>query len=192
MDEPLFHLDYQKHDTFSTEDWIKAAWKFCIYYDIRLHLPIIHHPSSTITNDKPIMRSLADLNSFNKSSQQLINSVRIHLQVIFLSDLVQGNSNRTREKMFKGEKDLFMQSKQFWPMANPSKKAKRLWKNFLSQINYHDRTLLSPIFNPSYASSYLRTTTSKGENQSTLRIKNLDKTILCHRNGARKSRFIPH
>ena len=82
---------------------------------------------------------------FNAEEQRVINLVRIKLQVMFVSDLLEAQSNKIKECFWSGRRDKFSSSKFKWPQVLTDDRATVLWKKFLTTIATSDRNLLSPI-----------------------------------------------
>ena len=67
---------------------------------------MIHHPITKIMNDKTIIDIAINLKYFLKESIQLINLVRMRLNIIFILDLLKYNTNRVKE-CFQKRRDRF-------------------------------------------------------------------------------------
>ena len=71
----------------------------------------------------------------------MLNLIRIYLKVLFLSDIVEGISNRVRENIWKAKRDKYLESRFLWPIAQPDDRVLNLWKEFIRHITYPDKTL---------------------------------------------------
>ena len=78
-------------------------WQNLDYYQIELYLLSVYHPQSQIQNDRSIMKEAILIPMLLKNQLILINLVRIKLQVIFISDLLENRNNRTKEYYTKGQ-----------------------------------------------------------------------------------------
>ena len=77
-------------------------------------------------NDQLIMRIAIDSKLFSNKSIQLINLVRLNLQIIFLSNLLEISINKVKQNIYEAKKDIFHQSIYDWLEAVPTHKACRL------------------------------------------------------------------
>ena len=72
-----------------------------------LYLPSNYHPNSNITNDSIIILNLLEIKIYLKEQCRLVNLVRLKLQVIFISDLLEPGSNKVKECYLKEKNDKF-------------------------------------------------------------------------------------
>ena len=72
---------------------------------LKIVLPEIYHLISTFTNDKEIMAIALDLRIFNTTQLKEFNTVRIYLQVVFLSDLIHLRTNKVKRCYIEGRRD---------------------------------------------------------------------------------------
>ena len=89
---------------------------------MELHLPSRHHPISPISNDRTIVEMAISSKKFNKDQTYLINIVRIKLQVVFMSDMLEHGTNRIKENYQQVENDRFTISSSHWPHAMCNKR----------------------------------------------------------------------
>ena len=64
---------------------------------MELYLPTHHYPISLVTNNQIIIETIIESKNFSQEQIYLINIVRIKLQLIFISDLLEYGSNRVKE-----------------------------------------------------------------------------------------------
>ena len=62
---------------------------------------------SPTSNDRAIMEMAISSKKFSKDQTHLINIVKIKLQVVFMSDMLEYGTNRIKENYQKSEKDRF-------------------------------------------------------------------------------------
>ena len=82
----------------------------------------------------------------------------MHLEVIFISDLVEPETNTIRTNIQQAEWDEFIASKNEWLSTSPTNNARTIWKQFIAHISFKDRSLKSEISNPTRTSSHLYST----------------------------------
>jgi hypothetical protein len=96
-------------------------------------------------NDKIVIIEVINLHLFNQEQLYFINLVRINLQMIFLLELVEQNSNRIKSCYLVVIRDKNSQSLYKWPKIIPPIKAKKIWKQFLIAITTNDKVLVKII-----------------------------------------------
>ena len=78
------------------DSWIKAVWRFYYFYQLELYLLRIYHPQSKVLNEKTIIEIVVTSKLFNNKVLHKLNIMRMHLEVIFISDLVEPGTNTIR------------------------------------------------------------------------------------------------
>ena len=104
------------------------------YYQIKLYLPKDHHLTSAITNNKTVIDVMINSKVFNQKYQYIINIVQLYLQIIFISNLVEMNTNKIKEYYWNVEIDKFSESKYNWPHIELNSSGFKLWKQFIHTI----------------------------------------------------------
>ena len=112
--------------------------------DLKICLPKIHYPSSCHRNDITIIEKALSLKIFNKTELYHFNILWVHLQIIFVLDLLQPNTNKIKLCFWTGSWDQSISTKYKWPSVIPAPIAITLFKRFLYTISTHNH-LLSPI-----------------------------------------------
>jgi len=107
---------------------------------------------------------------FNNKVLHKLNIIRMHLEVIFISDLVEPGTNTIRTNIQQAEQDKFIISKYEWPSTSPTNNAKMIWKQFIVHISFKDRSLKSTISNPTRTSSHLYSTTQYSSNLNRIKV----------------------
>ena len=107
LSTPVLLASFESYSHLITQGWLHKILKSLSYFKMELHLPSRHHPMSPVSNDRTIMEMAISSKQFNKDQTCLINIVRIKLQVVFISDMLEHGTNRIKEKYQKGEKDRF-------------------------------------------------------------------------------------
>ena len=80
---------------------------------MQLHLPS-NHLISIIPSDKTIIKEALLTKLFSPQDLYLLNLIRMKLQVIFISDLLEPSSNTIKECYWEGKKDRFTFSTYKW------------------------------------------------------------------------------
>ena len=65
---------------------------------------------------------------FNNKLLHKLNIIRMHLEVIFISDLVEPETNIIRINIQKAERDEFIVSKYEWSFISSTNNARKIWK----------------------------------------------------------------
>lgn len=114
--ECLFQLDYDKWVFLLTDCWLKSTWKFCLANNIRLqgpcYLPPFQRERDACTMSSIIFEYGA---TFTKGEIATINRCRLHLQVLFLSDITTGEGDKVPTKAMNGIQDVYRKSSWIWP-----------------------------------------------------------------------------
>ena len=110
LDAPALLSPFESHSHVVTQGWLCNLWKSIHYFKMELHLPSHHHPASTTTNDRTIIDTDLPSKHFNRDQIYLINIARIKLHVVFISDLLNHESNRIKENYRQGKKDRLKHS----------------------------------------------------------------------------------
>ena len=120
LDSPILVLDLDKVSFLTTPCWIYYLWSLTYLANLSICLPSIHHPSSQYLNNKIIISRALEINIFSKEELYHLNILQIHLQVIFISDLLQYKSNYIKQYYRVGARDTSQSSKYKWPVVIPS------------------------------------------------------------------------
>ena len=76
---------------------------------------------------------------FNQKYQYIINIVQLYLQIIFISNLVEMNTNKIKDYYQNAERDKFSKSKYDWLYVEPNSSSFILWKQFIHIISSQDQ-----------------------------------------------------
>jgi len=129
--QPLVE-DYDQCHHWITPSWLKTIWEKAKRFDIKVQFaPLPLEPSRR--RDSWIMKDFIQLNCSPQELRQL-NRVRMHQQVIFLSD-VRDVSGRALDKKYLHPRPYGNQwSMLSFPKGDPSDEDFLLWKEALLQI----------------------------------------------------------
>ena len=132
----IFELQYKNWNHLLTDCWLKPTWEFRSNNNIQLQgrCPF---PSLQRQHDSCIMQALVEKYSdkFTKGEMCSINRCRLHLQVLFLSDIVNGQGNRVTSKAINGIRDSHRRSQWIWPFQpRPSRKEWAIWRRAVTVV----------------------------------------------------------
>ena len=123
----ILELDFDTWGELATPSWITSLWEFVSRYKITLKPPDQDLPDKIRENDKTIMETLFTL-GYRKKELIRINRVRNYLQVIYISDIVEGNGKKIKDDIWHGIKPNNSVSNVKWRRERPSKIDFITWK----------------------------------------------------------------
>ena len=128
----LFSLDYNTYETLLTPCWIKDVWKYAQLNNIMIHDYTTKNLQPKRRNDLFLMEIIAH-EGFTNGELRRINRCRLYLQVITLSDVVDGYGD-TFTCSSKGIKDSTIASPYTFPkQSKPDPRSIALWKKALKK-----------------------------------------------------------
>ena len=139
----LFTLDYSRLGRLTPSTWISQLWGFCHKFDIHINDEVTSNATPKRQNDKFIMEEIALYNEFSNNDLDHINRCRLHLRVMTLSDIVNGNGRLLRRGVMKGNMFQLNTSPYLWPRQDrPGITSWRIWRKamkkvFMRQIKLH-------------------------------------------------------
>ena len=95
--------DFTTWGYLATPSWITSLWEFVSRYKITLKPPLQLLPDEIKEGDTTVMQALYTL-GYRKRDSILINRVRIFLQVLYVSDIVEGNGRKIKNEVYSGNK----------------------------------------------------------------------------------------
>ena len=125
---------FSQHDSLVTPLWLRLVWEFTQHLQLLLYILTIATPQSPITNDVIILGKDINLKILNKVELRAINWVRMHLKVIFISDLISDSSiiinhNFRVEFMHKQRRSVSQ-----WEELDPYKRERDTWMKLINII----------------------------------------------------------
>ena len=131
--QPFFNLAYESHHQFVTSTWSSNFWEYLSSRSLQmdLSLPIIL-PKQRI-HDEFIMDLLSPL--YTTKELTIINKVRLHLNVLFLSDITNLRGNQLLPQINSGI--LNRTSTLNWPPQPIQKSWLLLWKKACAKLQNH-------------------------------------------------------
>jgi hypothetical protein len=114
IDTRIFDADFKKYDFLISDSIIKHTWKILSSTGLRIYT--LHEiPDLYRQNDSFIMKEIINMTTYSIPQIQAINRFRIHLQVVTLSDIIEGNGLQITENAYMGKQDPDRTSKWNWP-----------------------------------------------------------------------------
>ena len=139
----ILEYDFTTWGYLATPSWITSLWEFVSRYKITLKPPSLILPDEIKEGDSTIMQSLYTL-CYRKRDLIRINRVRNFLQVLYVSDIVEGNGRIIKNEVYLGNKSHNSVSNMKWRMERPSKLDFQAWKMAMKCLALN-RRLLSPL-----------------------------------------------
>ncbi len=127
-----FAEDYDACQHWVTPSWLKSVWEtsFKLGIDIQLaHIPL----QPLQEHDSWIMAEFIRMN-YHTYSLCKLNRVRLHQQVIFLSDVMDASGRGIERKYLKARPWNEQWSSLIFPKERPSDSNFRLWNEAILQI----------------------------------------------------------
>ena len=123
-------LPYDRWKEAVTTSWLKATWKFMWENDIVVDIDIPRIPLRR-ENDIYLMQTFVDANA-SPAQLATLNSCRLYLQAITLSDICEADGRRVCQEAWVGGKLPSPRTNIEWPnQGKPGKAQWRLWRSFL-------------------------------------------------------------
>ena len=101
----ILEESYKAHEFLVTKSWIQSVWEHLDFFKLSLVLPYKYHLISSFTNNQGIMETACKSKLFNRKQLRLLNSVRISLKLIFLSDLLYLADKKIKVYYIRGKED---------------------------------------------------------------------------------------
>ena len=127
-----FDESFQLYQSWITSSWVKSIWEKVDHYGYKIVLNNIDFPFPRV-GDKWLMRVFEDL-GYDQKELRRLNRVRLHQQVLFLSDVlcVKGKKIDPKYKRLRWEDETW--SNRIFPYEEPSSTDLKIWKSALNQL----------------------------------------------------------
>lgn len=120
-----FDLEYDRHSKFVTSCWLKTIWEKAQAYGFRIELGNINIKPPR-EGDAWLMVELRRL-GFDEGELAHLNRVRLHQQVLFLSDVLDARGTAIDKKYLRRRPSQEQWSRLTFPIEQPPEKDFRLW-----------------------------------------------------------------
>lgn len=147
----LFELNYDEWHFLLTNCWLKSTWEFCFRNKLSLN-GSYDTPMLQRRGDVCIMETLMEdfREHFTKSELMTLNRCRLFLEVLFLSDIVDGKGEKVTLKAMNGIRDSHRCSEWTWPLQiRPVPIEWKVWQRAITLIVSHGerqgRKLVTPL-----------------------------------------------
>ena len=154
----IFELEFKKFGILLTECWIKDVWRYAEENNLTIYDEVTKDIEYEREGDVFLMEEIVHSNKFKRNELIKINICRLHLQVMLLSDIVDGYGENITNTITT-QKDKVRKSPYGWPeQPRPGPTIRRWWRKaiktcFLKESS-HELTI--------HIGKWLRT---KGEEQ---------------------------
>ena len=138
-----FELSYGDWGFLSPLCWVKMFWRTLQLAGTHLHIVFdsLHLPRE---GDSPIM-ALLWRSGVRGARLASMNRCRIHLNAIFLSDIVTANGRKLQRDLVTGIPTKQLESDFTFPRERPSEEDWASWELFWSNFTYDNLTLWKPL-----------------------------------------------
>jgi hypothetical protein len=129
-----------------TKGWISCLWEFTYRLRLHLHSPIDNLYPATYDNDELLMEKFQP--HVTSQELQLLNYCRLHLRILYTSDILSLTGKQIRSPIWKGNYMPCRHSHIKWPeQPRPSKSIWNLWQRALQLVFQTDSSgkLKTPI-----------------------------------------------
>ena len=125
--------DHHHELEYMPTTWWKGIRTFLKKIDGSLTFEDQITPTSNVINDCSIMDAVLD-GAWNTDELRQINSVRLYLQVFFLSDIIHPHENKILPHFLAPHQQTVSESRLQWPVTSqPSKSAWLYWRRAVKQ-----------------------------------------------------------
>ena len=139
----ILEYDYATWGYLATPSWITSLWEFVSRYKITLKSPEQLLPDKIKEGETAIMHAFFTL-GYRKRDLIRINRVRNFLQVLYVSDIVEGNGKMVKDDIYLGNKSHNSVSNMKWRRERPSKQDFQTWRMVIKRFS-PNRYLGSPL-----------------------------------------------
>jgi hypothetical protein len=133
----IFQLDYEKYHSLATNCWLKLVWEKISHFGLHLTLRNVNcHPPRGGADW--IMMQFLRL-GYPENELSRLNRVRLHQQVLFVSDAMDAGGRAIDRKYMSRRLDTQSWSSLIFPKERPSRSDFKLWKAGLLQLRLGSR-----------------------------------------------------
>jgi hypothetical protein len=140
----FFHLPFPSYMKWIDAHWITDVWKFTHRARIEVDIENQWKPRLLRQNDCALMDFAVTLH-LNAYQLRCINTCRLYLQVLTVSDIATADGKHLLESAVKGQRDCQRRSTLLWPQVPcPPRSFWLQWSNFLEHLS-RGRRLIEPL-----------------------------------------------
>jgi hypothetical protein len=131
---PFFQLQYPLYAKWIDSTWITDCWEFAHHAHITVDIESQWVPLLSRQGDIALMDMALTFN-FDAYQLRCVNTCRLYLQVISVSDIVNARGDKLLPSTLSGEKDQHHVSSLMWPnIPRPSESFWTIWRIFLQHF----------------------------------------------------------
>ena len=145
VNTPIFQLPYSKYGILAEKGWIEHLWKMTNFYNIKVE-GYYEHTTLTRLNDKSLMESIINSDTYTDNEIRSINRCRLYLQVQNLSDITNGQGTNITYCARNHIRDPERITIYHWPnQPKPPKRDWELWDDaLLHNLTTSEQLQISP------------------------------------------------
>ncbi len=130
----FLNLSYNIYNYCTESGWLISIWQLLSEINLKIAIRQAYVPSPLRENDIALMDYIVTLNVSNKILKR-INRCRVHLQVIFLSDICSADGSFILPCYKQGRQDSYRRSTLDWPrQPSPPRQDWALWSRTLCHL----------------------------------------------------------
>ena len=124
----IFELEFEKFGVLLTDCWIKDVWRFADENNISVYDETTETIEYEREGDVFLMEEIVHSGKFKKNELSKINICRLHLQVVLLSEVVDGYGEKVTATI-SCQKDRTRKTPYIWPeQPRPGPTIRRWWR----------------------------------------------------------------
>ena len=127
-----FQQSYKKFESWVTHSWYKSLWEKVDMFKIRIEINNVPLQFARQRDDWLMMRFLRE--GYGNDELRRLNRVRVHQQVLFLSDVLCPQGKYLDPRYLKPRPRQERWSKVRFPQERPPRRDFTLWKNALNRL----------------------------------------------------------
>ena len=135
-----FAVPYDKYAALVTQSWLKALWEKCWTYNVQVEVRNIPLEPPR-ARDKWLMQAFID-EGYTGADLVILNRVRIHQEVLFLSDVLTANGGSVDKRYAQERIGGQTWSRYTFPLESPAESDFTLWANAIYRVSPMGRAVL--------------------------------------------------
>ena len=127
----FLNLPFHNYENWTESGWLPSIWQFLNKANLKIYIRKAYVPQLQRKHDIALMDFFLSL-KYKPAVLRNLNSCRLYLQVIFLSDITTASGTEIEEDAKQGKRFLDRESKLKWPtQQRPSQQAWKQWQEAL-------------------------------------------------------------